>query len=60
MEQDEILVRRRKKKGKKRIVVEEDIKGGIFSLDWKEDADGVSLYAVLRAGAQGNLRPDRF
>lgn len=38
MEQDEILVRRRKKKGKKRIVVEEDIKNGIFSLDWKEEA----------------------
>ena len=60
MEQDEILVRRRKKKGKKRIVVEEDIKDGIFSLEWKEEAPGTSLYAVLRAGANGNLRPDRF
>ena len=60
MEQDEILVRRRKKKGKKRIVVEEDIKDGIFSLEWKEEASGTSLYAVLRAGGNGNLRPDRF
>ena len=60
MEQDEILVRRRKKKGKKRIVVEEDIKDGIFTLDWKEEEGGTSLYAVLRAGGNGNLRPDRF
>ena len=60
MEKDEILVRRRKKKGKKRIVVEEDIKDGIFSLAWEEEADGAALYAVLRAGGNGNLRPDRF
>lgn len=60
MAKEEILVRRRKKKGKKRIIVEEDIKDGIFSLDWKEEEKGTSLYAVLRAGGNGNLRPDRF
>ena len=60
MAKEEILVRRRKKKGKKRIVVEEDIKYGIFSLEWKDEEKGTSLYAVLRAGGNGNLRPDRF
>ncbi|MDY3118548.1 MAG: TIGR03936 family radical SAM-associated protein [Peptoniphilus sp.] len=60
MAQDVILVRRRKKKGKRRVIVEEDIKDGIFSLRWEEEAQGAALYAILRAGANGNLRPDRF
>lgn len=57
---EEILVRRRKKKGKKRIFVDEDIKPDIFSIEWKEERGGSALYALLKAGGHGNLRPDRF
>lgn len=60
MEREEILVKRRKKRKKRRIIVEEDIKPHIFSMDWTEEAGATILYAVLRAGGYGNLRPDRF
>lgn len=60
MKHDEILVKRRKKKGRKRIIVDEDIKPGIYSLDWQDAEEGYGLYAVLRAGSEGNLRPDRL
>ena len=60
MKHDEILVKRRKKKGRKRIIVDEDIKPGIYSLDWQDEEEGYGLYAVLRAGSEGNLRPDRL
>lgn len=60
MEREEILVKRRKKKGRKRIIVDEDIKPGILSLNWKDEEEGYGLYAILRAGNEGNLRPDRL
>lgn len=60
MKREKILVKRRKKQGKRRIIVEEDIKPGIYTMDWNREENGDVLYAILQAGGYGNLRPDRF
>ncbi|MCD1146915.1 TIGR03936 family radical SAM-associated protein [Peptoniphilus sp. KCTC 25270] len=59
-EKKEVLVERKRKKGKKKIVVTEDIRGKVISLDMERRETGIVLMARLSAGADNNLRPDRL
>ncbi|MDO5301034.1 MAG: TIGR03936 family radical SAM-associated protein [Tissierellia bacterium] len=56
---DEIMVPRKKKQGRKKIWVDEDIRPLIHKLELEEGEDFI-LRALLGAGNEGNLRPDRF
>lgn len=60
MEKKIVLVSRKRKRGKRRILVDENIRDKVISLNLEKKEDGYTIKAHLCAGAENNLRPDRL